>query len=262
MDAQRRAAGRGPDDGAMKALTAGGAGERVSGAWSLRREVMRRLSSEPSLYIPAYRCFGRERKLLVGPHTELVIEGFPRSANSFAVVAFEMAQHNSIHIAHHLHAAAQVKAAVKMGLPCMVLIRDPFDAIASLLVRERGLSAAQAIEEYVTFYTAAATVKTDCVAAPFETVTTHYEEIIRRVNARYGTAFHEFVNEPDRVEAVFAELERLESVHGRLPGEERVARPSAARDPLLRRVRLELTTGAAARAMSRAAAAHDAFLRD
>ena len=44
-------------------------------------------------------------------HTELVIEAFPRSANTFATVAFQLSQPAPVRVAHHLHAPAQVTEA-------------------------------------------------------------------------------------------------------------------------------------------------------
>ena len=57
--------------------------------------------------------------------TQLVIEGYPRSANTYAVVAFAAVQPERPRIAHHLHVAAQVLAAVDRDIPTMVLIRRP-----------------------------------------------------------------------------------------------------------------------------------------
>ena len=235
--------------------------DAVFPAPSLRRRMTRLLSAQPSLFIPAYRCFGSKRQLVIRRDTQIVIEGFPRSANSFAVIAFETVQDRPVRIAHHLHAAAQVLAAARRQLPCIVLVRDPWDAIASLLVRERDLSPLQAIEEYVTFYRAAGTVRSECVVGRFETVTKHYERVIREVNARFGTSFREFVNDDADIQAVFAAVERAEAVQiGAAPGIERVAHPVAERRELLAQVRTHLRTGAPAREMARAVRAYEDFV--
>ena len=95
------------------------------------------LSSVPSLYLPFARIKYRSvPNRLVGRDTELVIEGFQRSGNTFAVFAFEMAQDRPIRSAHHLHASAQVSRAVKLGVPVLLLVRDPRDTIVSHVIRE------------------------------------------------------------------------------------------------------------------------------
>src|SRR4051794_35640317 len=60
--------------------------------------------------------------------TDIVIEGFPRSGNTFAVVAFRLAQSRAMQVAHHLHIPAQLLWADRVGMPSMVLVRNPVDA--------------------------------------------------------------------------------------------------------------------------------------
>jgi hypothetical protein len=55
------------------------------------------------LFFPLARLFPRNKNQVVDKETHLVIEGFPRSANTFAVAAFKYSQKGSIKIAHHLH---------------------------------------------------------------------------------------------------------------------------------------------------------------
>ena len=45
-----------------------------------------------------------QKRMLYSKETELVIEGFPRSANTFAVLAFDYAQPDDVKLAHQLHA--------------------------------------------------------------------------------------------------------------------------------------------------------------
>jgi hypothetical protein len=125
--------------------------------------------------------------------TEIAIEGYPRSGNTFAVVAFRQAQGRAIEIAHHLHAAAQIKRAARLDVPAMVLIREPSEAILSLMVRDPYASMQWALRSYIRFYSAVIPCLEKVVVAPFRTVTSDFASIIRMVNFRYGTAFKEFV---------------------------------------------------------------------
>src|SRR5262245_65181203 len=81
-----------------------------------RRRLRGWLGQHPALYLPLARGFRRAydgSRKTVGPETELVIEGFPRCGNSFAVAAFSLAQPRPVRIAHHLHAPAQVIAGTR-----------------------------------------------------------------------------------------------------------------------------------------------------
>jgi len=49
------------------------------------------------------------KHMLVNANTDIVIEGTPRSANSFAFQAFKKAQDYDVNIAHHLHVSCQVR---------------------------------------------------------------------------------------------------------------------------------------------------------
>jgi hypothetical protein len=134
--------------------------------------------------------------------TEIVIEGYPRSGNTFAVVAFRMAQDREIEIAHHLHAAAQIKRAARLDVPAIVLIREPSEAVLSLVVRDPHASMRWALRSYIRFYSTVVPYLEKTVVAPFATVTSDLASIIRMVNTRYGTAFKEFVSTEDALNSV------------------------------------------------------------
>ena len=140
--------------------------------------------------------------------TEIVIEGYPRSGNTFAVVAFRQAQAREIEIAHHLHAAAQIKRAARLGVPAIVLIREPSEAILSLVVRDPHASMRWALRSYIRFYSSVVPCLEKTVVAPFATVTSDLTSIIRMVNIRYGTAFKEFVPTEQTLNSVWQTVER------------------------------------------------------
>ncbi|HUC26319.1 MAG TPA: hypothetical protein VMA73_26755 [Streptosporangiaceae bacterium] len=139
--------------------------------------------------------------------TEIVIEGYPRSANTFAVVAFQQAQGREIEIAHHLHAAAQIKRAARLDIPAVVLVREPSEAILSLMVRDPTASMRWAIRSYIRFYSNVVPYLEKTVVASFATVTSDPASIIRMVNARYGTAFKEFESTEETLESVLQTVE-------------------------------------------------------
>ena len=84
----------------------------------------------PAIYFNLYRLLRTRENFerAVTPDTQLVIEGFPRSGNTFARRAFVMAQDerfDKTRIARHLHVPAQVVRAARWQIPTLVLIRKP-----------------------------------------------------------------------------------------------------------------------------------------
>jgi hypothetical protein len=171
------------------------------------RVLQQQLAGHPSLYLPlAMARFKPE--LTVGPHTEIVIEGFPCSANTFAVEAFRLAQPRPARIAHHLHVSAQFIRAVRRDIPVLLLIREPEEAILSLVVRERFLSLRQATGEYVRYYQRALPLRDRLVVATFQEVTRNFGAVIREVNRRFGVSFGEFDHTEANVQLVFEVIDR------------------------------------------------------
>jgi len=88
----------------------------------------------------------------VTPECDLVLEGFPRSANTFLYRILRSALRSDQKIAHHVHRSQQVAMAVRYGVPAFVLYRPPLAAIASLLVRAQcKITIEQCLADYVAF---------------------------------------------------------------------------------------------------------------
>ena len=208
--------------------------------WALRSVV----GQYPWLYFPLLHLIRSPRRHLhVRRDTEIVIEGYPRSANTFAVAAFLVAQERPVKIARHLHAPAQVIQAVRWGIPTIVLIRNPEDAVLSLLVREPWISARQALVDYVRFYRKIQPYYSHFVLATFEEVTRDFGAIIEKVNEKFGTNFSNFVHIDENVEKVMRIVEEMDKEDQQKANvtETTVARPSKIKNRLkeMRRKDLE-----------------------
>lgn len=189
--------------------------------------------------LPFRLYYGRHprfARLMVQPHSAIVIEGYPRCANSFSVLAFERAQGQALHIGHHLHAPAQIELGVRYGIPVLALIREPVDAAASLLTRHPGIAPAQALRQYVRFYEVVRQRLDRVVVADFRKVTSDYASVIEAVNRRFNVAFRPYVNSAEEDEAVFREIDRLnaETEGG---AAHQLARPSEAKRAALEAAR-------------------------
>lgn len=163
--------------------------------WSRREELRYRLryfvNAYPALYMPIARLRHTDPARsfpIVTPDTQLVIEGFGRAGSTFAQYAFQNAQPQPVKIAHHTHAAAQVITAVHWRIPTIVIVRDPWNAALSHMVRHQ-VSADAGLRAWIRFHRRILPYRDRIVQTSFEAMTKDFGAVIRRVNAKFGTAF-------------------------------------------------------------------------
>lgn len=161
--------------------------------------------------------------------TALVIEGFPRCANTYAYTAFWIANGRDLEIAHHTHAASAVVLGARRRLPVVVLVRPPLEAVASWLVFRPELTAREALAAYLRFYRAALRVRDRVVVAPFDVVVGDFSQVIEAVNRRFGTSFAPYEATPENEARIRHEAEWWDYAIHRSIDEGRVSRPSAER---------------------------------
>ncbi|MDD8042367.1 MAG: hypothetical protein PHF14_01875 [Verrucomicrobiota bacterium] len=180
----------------------------------IRYELSGLLGKRESTYIPLLQAYllvqGRRRPWMqpVGRDTELVMEGFPRSANSFALWAFLQAQARPVRLAHHLHVEAHVLRAVRLGIPTLILIRRPLPAAVSFNVMMPSLEPNRILSRYIRYYSTLEKLKPNLVRCTFEEVTHDFGDVIQRVNEQFGTRFTTFAHTPENLEAVFRQIDR------------------------------------------------------
>lgn len=205
---------------------------------ALRRaafEAKTLVAQHPSVALPVAR---RRHGIVVGDSTELVIEGFPRTGTTFAVAAFDRAQPRKVEVACHVHAPAQILAAVRRGIPAMVVIREPQNTVLSFVTRHTYVTMAQALRAYVRFYEPLVHERARFLVAGFPDITSDFGAVIARLNERFGTSFAEFDHTEEHVAEVFAAID--EDYEKRVSGkafERSVARPSEVRSKLKEELR-------------------------
>src|SRR5262245_26847807 len=222
---------------------------------------MTQLARRAVLAMPLARLRGEGE--LVREDTDLLIESYPRSASSFALAAFNIAQEPARYrVAHHTHAPGHVIAAIRLGVPALVLVRDPEGAVVSSVIRHPDRTCTAAVHGYVDFHEPLITHRDGFVVGTFEEVVRGDVGLVtRRVNARFGTAFVEF--DPTEENKARALREIDDDWRERRGGGERleriVPRPSAMRDALkgeiLERYRREVPV----RLRERAERLHETF---
>ena len=158
---------------------------------SIKFAIKNLLHHYPSIFYPIASLKNRQTTnyQAIERDTELVIEGFQRCANTFSVLAFLEAQNRPVKIAHHYHAPAQIILAAQWGIPALVLIRPPKDAVASFLGIYSQITIGQAFNSYTNFYKNVLPYRENYVLGKFEEVTSDLSKVIYKINQKFGTDF-------------------------------------------------------------------------
>lgn len=205
-------------------------------------EHLRRLAFSRPIWLHLYaRIRPKLQTIAINDQTEIVIEGFPRSGNTFAVAAFQYAQARPVKIARHCHAPAQVLEGTLRGLPVVVLKREPVSAVSSLLMRNFRLPIEIALDRYSWFYRSISPVLDKVVMVDFQELISDYGTAIARINDQFGTSFASYRNSNEADHEVFKLVEQMEKEDsGGVLRETHVARPSEKRQLLAAEIRREL----------------------
>ena len=214
------------------------------------------VNAYPALYLPVARIRHRgSPSYVVRRDTELVIEAFGRAGSTFANFAFRSAQPRPVRTAHHTHAAAQVIAAVRMGIPTLVIVRPPVESVLSHMVRH-GVSADAALAAWSRFHRRVLPCRDRLVAASFAAVTADFGHVIGRINAAFGTRFDVWEHTTENERRVFEQIRaRNLSLFGadQTPARRRsLAIPTAERAELKRAMRSRIEGDRLASARRRA----------
>ena len=106
-----------------------------------RRRLSRnpeRFTEPPDPSTPDTRREWRARKL-VTRHTDLCVEGFPGSGNSFVSNSIRDAASRPLNVVSHFHWTAQLRRALALDVPAVVLVRHPRQACMSLKSKQPEL---------------------------------------------------------------------------------------------------------------------------
>ena len=115
----------------------------------------------------------------------ICLEGFQRSGNTFFVA---LLQHwnPSCRIAHHTHLASTPLHALKLGVPTVILLRDPVDVSASIMSWDSRLQAGVVLTAYTLFYKMLWRKRNEVFIIRFSDATKHPAECIAAINRRFN----------------------------------------------------------------------------
>jgi hypothetical protein len=176
------------------------------------------LDCSPRLYLRYLRWKHRRTsfvKRIISAESDICIEGHNRSANSFGVKAFRLANDSNAKqhiIATHVHASAQVKQAVSLGVPTIVLIRKPEPTVMSqksLAIQLKQIDRPDQypieifLKMYTDFYRRLLPVKDRVLVVAFEEMTTDFAKVITRLNEKFGTSYRGVKYSKDQEAEIF-----------------------------------------------------------
>lgn len=197
----------------------------------VRHHLRRPLARLPYLWDLAMLARPGKRATLARRDTAIVLDGFLRSGNTFSVAAFGVANGTGPHVGRHLHGAPHILRAVRMGLPTVVLIRRPDEAVLSYVIRRDTLTPHDAVLEYLDFYRTCWPARGGFVVGLFDQVVTDFGMVIDAVNARFGTSFVRYAPTAENEAAAFAVVEEMNRLECRgQVVESHVGRPSHLRN--------------------------------
>lgn len=196
----------------------------------VRRRIWSDVVDRPLLSRAYYFLDPEMRDLRLTRRTALLIDGYMRSANTYAVFAFRHSNGPAVGLAHHLHRPIVFRRAIALGVPALLTIRQPLGVMASMVQFAPENSITDVLHTYRLFYQELEPVLDDLVVADFAEITADFGAVVRRLNERFGTSFVPYLKTEANDRAVFSEVERFSARYfGQDRFETKVSRPSAQR---------------------------------
>lgn len=162
-------------------------------------------------------------------HTDIVIDGFPRCANTYATYAFDLVQKRRLNIAHHIHKQSQFLIARKYNIPGILLIRKPTDCITSLLLRQPRYDPSTLFKGYHFLYNSLKNLNS-FIVGDFGNVLNNYGSIIQQVNAKFECNFEVYIKNDANEEKVKEIIYNQDELVGAKDYKQRVAYPNPERE--------------------------------
>ena len=138
---------------------------------------------------------GKSTTRFVTRQTNITVEGFPRSSNSYLSRVVRYCSATDLIMATHIHSSANILRSLQLGKPTVVLIRHPEDAILSLMSlgleldqkanrKPREIDFKADFEKYTAFYAPLLKKKSKLILFDFTEVTTDIKKVIATISAK------------------------------------------------------------------------------
>ncbi len=114
--------------------------------------------------------------------TDLVIEGFPRSGNTYCAESFRLISDEHFGVASHVHHVAQVKEAVRREVPTIIVVREPVACLSSYLLSGSHATVRGVLKEYTAYHESLSRIISSCMVVDFSDITSDIDSVIDRAN--------------------------------------------------------------------------------
>lgn len=182
--------------------------------------------------------------LVCGPETDIVIEGYPRSSNSFTIWMLTVLQGGKpdLRIAHHIHSIENLRLGLHFGKPLLLLLRAPQDAILSYMIYS-DRTVEYATDRYVRFHSDVLALPRMPAVVDFETVVSDFNQVVRVVNNLLAPSGRPPIPLSQDLAADAAQVkvmarERAEEIHG-----DKLDRQEGVPNPVREGIKAELREG-------------------
>ena len=204
------------------------------------RAAMRFLWSHPHIY--QWWTKFRYKRELFDRSLRLVVDGFPRSGNSYTTKMIIASQGEGFHFLKHPHCPAFLIAAAEVDVPGVLTLRQPVDSVISWVIFMRDLSLEDVLKLYIDFYRVLLPIRTQLLVLNFTTITKDFGTVFKLMNQRFALN----LNEPENLEECDKKAMALIDQHyvDRKEGYDplQVARPHPKRELMKGPLRDELMT--------------------
>ncbi len=147
-----------------------------------------------NIYRTRFMLWPERQALFTSAQTELCLEGFPRSANSYAYNAFSTANPAVSSYARHIHSPSQITEAARLGCATLLVTRPPEETIKSFMGHYKIEDLSLLLKGYISYYKAVLPVATNVVVSDFEQTTKNLNLAIQTLNSQFDTDFNEISN--------------------------------------------------------------------
>lgn len=177
--------------------------------WRRALRSARVAMSDHTVFLPiVLRLTPRGTSRTITADTDIVVEGFPRSSNTFAAAALLETSGDGLVVASHVHTPSQVILAARRRIPTLVVVREPRDTVRSLIMATPHVTVERALDEWIHHHELVWRYLDSFVVGTFDQVTTDFDGVIDRLNRRFGLSIPPFQHTPEALAAVEQRMRR------------------------------------------------------
>jgi hypothetical protein len=162
--------------------------------------------------ISIYNKLFDKHHCVIDKDTDIVVEGYPRSANTYVTALLMVLNGDRLKLGRHLHGSAQLIQAIKQDIPPVLLVRKPIDAISSLIMRAPHLPPSLLLRNYISFHKQLVKYIDQLVVIDFYDATNNMDKVIEHLNSNFNITLSMPGNDDltEKVNAMIDEMDMLD----------------------------------------------------